>query len=316
MEVTPDVCTFGLPTSHVALSPRFLTTRRAVRLELQDGTPVLRASTVVQRRITTLSRKQKHRTLSPSKTAMLDQTVYRRGATLLQPDAILAVCSEIGDTSWRDRVLTPVTTAPLLLLQMLHGNTACSHLPPLTGLRFSAAAYGQARARLPLRFFDLLSARFGSAVPPCLASEGRWPGQRTCSVDAPDAPCPIPLLTVRLRPADGAATWVRLSRGATAGAVPRRHGTAPEARGRALLPHDHAQVQAVHPTRQAADVLVAERGLCSYAHFALRVQPDRHAVLRIGARQSVDFTPGRPVVTPGDRLPEPQGRRCVRIPSH
>ena len=36
-------------------------------------------------------------------------------ATLLQPDAILAVCREIGYTSWRDRVLTPVTTMPLFL---------------------------------------------------------------------------------------------------------------------------------------------------------------------------------------------------------
>jgi hypothetical protein len=50
-------------------------------------------------------------------------------AALLQPDAIL----------------TPVTTVQLFLLQVLHGNTACSHLPHLSGLRFSAAAYCQAR---------------------------------------------------------------------------------------------------------------------------------------------------------------------------
>jgi hypothetical protein len=68
-----------------------------------------------------------------------------------------------------------------------------------------------------------------------------------------------------------------------------------------LLPHDRAQVQAVHPTRQAGDVLVAERDLCSYAHLGLRVQADRHAVLRVSARQSVDFTPGRPFVLPSVR---------------
>jgi hypothetical protein len=83
-----------------------------------------------------------------------------------------------------------------------------------------------------------------------------------------------------------------------------------------LLPHDRAQVQAVHPTRQAGDVLVAERGLCSYAHLVLRIQANRQAVLRVGARQCMDCTPGRPVVTPDDRLPESQGQRCVRIPSH
>ena len=54
-------------------------------------------------------------------------------AAQLQPDAILAVCQEAGYTSWRDRVLTPVTTIQLFLLQMLHGNTACSHLPHLSG---------------------------------------------------------------------------------------------------------------------------------------------------------------------------------------
>ena len=85
-------------------------------------------------------------------------------ALLLQPEAILAVCQEIGYTGWRDRVLTPVTTMHLFLLQILHGNTACSHLPHLSGLRFSAAAYCQARARLPRRLFDLLLERFSSAV--------------------------------------------------------------------------------------------------------------------------------------------------------
>ena len=34
-------------------------------------------------------------------------------ALLLQPEAILAVCQEIGYTGWRDRVLTPVTTTAL-----------------------------------------------------------------------------------------------------------------------------------------------------------------------------------------------------------
>jgi hypothetical protein len=38
-----------------------------------------------------------------------------------------------------------------------------------------------------------------------------------------------------------------------------------------LLTHDLAQVQAVHPTLQPGDVLVADRGLCSYAHLALLI---------------------------------------------
>src|SRR6266566_1731615 len=99
----------------------------------------------------------------PNITAIL-QRLTGEWAALLQPDAILAVCGEVGYTGWRDRVLTPVTTMQLFLLQMLHGNTACNHLPHLSGLRFSAAAYCQARARLPIHLFALLLERFSSAV--------------------------------------------------------------------------------------------------------------------------------------------------------
>ena len=65
-----------------------------------------------------------------------------------------------------------------------------------------------------------------------------------------------------------------------------------------LLPHDLSQVQQVHPTVEPGDVLVADRGLCSSAHLALLVQAGVHAVLRVGARQIVDCTPGRPFVRP------------------
>jgi hypothetical protein len=54
-------------------------------------------------------------------------------AALLQPDAILAACGEVGSTRGRDRVLTPVTTVPLFLWQIWHGNTACSHRPHVSG---------------------------------------------------------------------------------------------------------------------------------------------------------------------------------------
>jgi hypothetical protein len=68
-----------------------------------------------------------------------------------------------------------------------------------------------------------------------------------------------------------------------------------------LLTHDLAHVQNVHPALAPGDVLVADRGLCSYAHIALLVQRGVHAVFRIGSRQMVDFTPHRPFVMPATR---------------
>jgi Transposase DDE domain len=223
-------------------------------------------------------------------------------AMLLRPDAIHAVCREIGYTAWRDRLLTPVTTMQLFLWQILHGNTACSHLPHLSGLRFTAAAYCQARARLPLRFFDLLLERFSSAVQRAAVDDGRWHGHRTFLVDG--SGCSMSD-TPALQDAFGQSTEQRPGCGFPVahllGLFHAGTGVLLKLVVAPLLTHDLAQVQAVHPALHPGDVLVADRGLCSYAHLALLVRAGVHAVLRVGARQIVDFTPGRPFVRPSVR---------------
>jgi hypothetical protein len=223
-------------------------------------------------------------------------------ATPLQPEAIIGACEEVGYTTWRDRVLTPVTTIQLFLLQILHGNTACTHLPHLSGIRFSASAYCQARAKLPLDLFGLLFTRLCASIPPHMSDVGRWHGHRTCLVDGSGGSMPD---TPALQEAFGQSTEQRPGCGFP---VARLLGLFHAGTGlllklvvAPLLTHDLAQVQRVHPTLASGDVLVADRGLCSYAHLALLVQAGMHAVLRVGARQIVDFTPGRPFVTPGVR---------------
>jgi Transposase DDE domain len=223
-------------------------------------------------------------------------------ATWLLPEMILAVCRERGYTAWRDRLLTPVTTIPLFRLQMLHGHAACRHVPHLSGWRFTAAASCQARARLPWRVFDLLLEHFSRAMPRSALDDGRWHGPRTFVVEGSGGAMPD---TPALQKACGQATAQRPGCG-----VPRAHllGLFHAGTGMLLtrvvaplLTHDLAQVQAVHPTLAARDVLVADRGLYSDAHLALLVQAGVHAVLRVWARQIVAVTPGRPLVTPGVR---------------
>jgi hypothetical protein len=67
------------------------------------------------------------------------------------------------------------------------------------------------------------------------------------------------------------------------------------------LTHDLAQVPQVHPAFAPGDVLVAERGRCAYAPLARLVQAGVQAVRRVGARQIVAVTPGRPLVRPSGR---------------
>jgi hypothetical protein len=54
------------------------------------------------------------------------------------------------------------------------------------------------------------------------------------------------------------------------------------------------QVDGVHPTLKPGDVLVGDRGFCSFPHLALLLGRGVHAVLRIHQKQIVDFTPDRP----------------------
>jgi hypothetical protein len=75
---------------------------------------------------------------------------------------------------------------------MLPGPTACRHLPHVSGLRCSAAAYGQARAKLPRRLFARLLERFGTAVQRSARDEGRGHGPRTFLVDGSGCSMPDP----------------------------------------------------------------------------------------------------------------------------
>ncbi|GAB4108448.1 MAG: hypothetical protein Kow00105_15540 [Phycisphaeraceae bacterium] len=57
-------------------------------------------------------------------------------------------CAAAGH-DWRERLLDPVVTVRLMLLQVLHGNVSCRTLRRLSGLRFGVTAYCKARSVNP-----------------------------------------------------------------------------------------------------------------------------------------------------------------------
>ena len=59
-------------------------------------------------------------------------------------------CFALVGHRWRQCLLDPAKTMALFLLQVLHGNTAISHLPGLSGTEFADASYCDARTRLPV----------------------------------------------------------------------------------------------------------------------------------------------------------------------
>lgn len=58
--------------------------------------------------------------------------------------------------------------------------------------------------------------------------------------------------------------------------------------------NDLTRVRELHPHLQRGDILVADRGFCSYAHLAMLASQGVHVVLRMRRSQLVDFRPHRP----------------------
>ena len=219
----------------------------------------------------------------------------------LEPEAILTACRGVA-YRWRERTLDPVTTIQLFFVQILHGNTACTHLRHLTKLDVTASAYCQARMKLPLAVFEQLLGSVSQGLQHEPLDEGRWLGHRTFWADGssfsmPDTPalqehfgqsgkqlpgCGFPVAHLLALFHAGTGLVVRML------AAP-------------LRTHDLSQVVELHPDLHPGDVLVADRGFCSYAHLALLVQTGVHAVFRLHQRHIVDFTPGRPHVKPRTR---------------
>lgn len=74
----------------------------------------------------------------PSRLAALRQ-IGNELATVLSPTTIREASAAVGHTG-RDRILDPVATIHLFLLQILYRNTACAHVPRLSLQTFSAFA--------------------------------------------------------------------------------------------------------------------------------------------------------------------------------
>lgn len=219
----------------------------------------------------------------------------------LEPAAIKQACSEAGH-AWKERTLGPVTTVQLFLLQILHGNTAMTHLPRLAKMSFTAGAYCQARARVPLGVFQILLRRITDALQKTVLDDGLWMGHRLFFTDGSGFSMPD---TQALRDHFGQPGGQRSGCG-----FPVAHllclmhagtGMISKVLTAPLRTHDMSQVASLHPEMRDGDVLVADRGFCSFAHLALILQANLHAVFRVHQRQRIDFTPGRACSMPGKK---------------
>jgi hypothetical protein len=235
-------------------------------------------------------------------------------AAALSAETIVEICRSLGHT-WRDRILDPVTTVQVFLLQILCGNTACTAMSRLAGVSFSAGAYCAARSRLPLALFEKLLQRVCDALHSEIQDCARWYGHRTWSLDGSSFSMPD---TPELQ-----AHFGQPSNQAEGCGFPVAHMLALFHAGTGLLlqilaspmrTHDLRHAAVMHPELAEGDILLADRGFASFAHLALLFLRKLHAVFRCHQKQIVNFRVGRKHTSKGKpRKGMPRSRYIKRL---
>lgn len=217
---------------------------------------------------------------------------------------------------WRERQLGPVQTVHLFVLQVIHSNTAIRHLRHLAGHAVNAAAYCEARKRLPLGVLrSLVRDSAAAAARPGAAGAG-WCGLRVLLVDgsstvAPDTPAS--------RRAFGQPSNQKAGCGFPVPKVLALFdaftGMVLEALCLPLCTHEQSGVWRLHPMLGPGDLLVGDRGFCSYVHLAMLHARGAFGLFRMHQRQIVDFRPGRRPRRKGQRG-RPRSRVVRRLGRH
>ncbi len=219
---------------------------------------------------------------------------------VLDRDVIEGVCEDNCYT-WRERELDPATTLALFVQQVIHGNCPCAEVRHLGGGSFTASAYCQARARLPLRVYQHLQGEvIDRALPHTRDKRHLWRRHRTFHVDGSTFSMPD---TPELRAAFGTPS------GQTPGCgFPVAHllclfsaatGILLDTWASPLRTGDLAQTPELHVHLRKGDILIGDDSFSSYAHLAMLVKEGLHGLFPVHHKRIVDFTKGRPHTTEG-----------------
>jgi hypothetical protein len=199
-------------------------------------------------------------------------------------------------------LLDPVALVHLFLTQILHGNTAINHLVRISGLSFTASAYCQARSRLPLALFRELLHRVADRIRPVLDDTETWHGHRVFVTDGSSFSMPdTPELQKHFGQPSGQESGCGFPVAHLLALFHVGTGMLIEVVAAPVYTHDMSGVAQVHPRLRENDILMGDRGLCSFAHLALLLARGAHGVFRMHQRQIVDFTPRRAHAQPSHK---------------
>jgi hypothetical protein len=222
-------------------------------------------------------------------------------STCLPPRLIYQACRDAGH-AFRQRELDPAQLLYLFILQVLSFNTAISHLRHLGAMAVSGAAYCKARMRLPLAAVQNLLLRSAQAMLREVRSRDDalqtcWCGLRTYLVDGSSAITPhTETLDKHFGHPTGQKKGCSLPVAKVLGLFDAFSGMVVHLVCTHLFVNEMKSVWRVHPLLGKGDLLVGDRGFCSFVHLALLSAAGVLACFRLhGCRKECDFRRGRKV---------------------
>jgi hypothetical protein len=221
----------------------------------------------------------------------------------LSRTAVEEVCREL-DHTWRSGPLDPANTVALFIRQVAQGNVSCEQVRHLADEPFTAAAYCQARQRLPLEVLRTLSKRVCGAIG--RGTEGqeqyRWLGHKVHILDGTSFSMPD---TPELREHFGQPTGQKPGCGFPVGHAlalfDAKTGVWEADVISPLYTGDVSNTPQVHGSVGEGDVVLGDDSFSGYAHVALLFQGKKHVLVPNHHRRLIDFTAGRPHLRPGGR---------------
>lgn len=208
--------------------------------------------------------------------------------------AIVAACEKAGH-QWRQRELGPVETIHLFILQVLNFNTAMSALRHVGKSALKAPAYCKARMRLPLEVLQALLVQSSAAMRKTQDDAAAlWCGLKTYLVDGSSTIVPD---TPDSQKAFGQPRGCKRGCGfpvpKVLGLFDAVSGMMVQVLGLPLYTHEQSKVWLLHPFLKAGELLVGDRGFCSYVHLAMLWMQGIYGLFRMHQKQIVDFRPHR-----------------------
>jgi hypothetical protein len=235
-------------------------------------------------------------------------------SAFLPDESILAACRESGH-AWRERLLGPVQTIHLFILQVLNFNTAMTGLRHLSKMPVNASAYCRARMRLPQKVLEALLLQSSAAMRQVASSvgasaDGLWCGLKAYLVDGSSTIAPdTPSSQKAFGQPKGCKAGCGFPVPKVLGLFDAFSGLIVQVMGFPLYTHEQSKVWMLHPLMGVGDLLVGDRGFCSFVHLAMLSIRQIQGLFRIHQKQIVDFRPHRKHRVGNAKRKKSKGRR-------